>query len=171
MLHTLRLRSLLVVGASAAALTAAAQPAAAQSVIEELVVTAQRREQALQDVPVAVSAFSEDTLKTQRLDGGQNLLQAIPNVNFSRSNFGGYNFSIRGIGTKVVGTGEAGVSFHQNNSPLTPTAWRTPNSTTWNGWKCCAARRALSTAATRPAASSTSSPTSLSSATRRSAAG
>lgn len=68
---------------------------------------------------MAVSAFSEDTLKTQRLDGGQNLLQAIPNVNFSRSNFGGYNFSIRGIGTKVVGTGEAGVSFHQNNSPLT----------------------------------------------------
>lgn len=119
MLNTLHLRSWLVVGASAAALSAMAQPAAAQSVIQELVVTAQRREQALQDVPVAVSAFSEDTLKTQRLDGGQNLLQAIPNVNFSRSNFGGYNFSIRGIGTKVVGSGEAGVSFHQNNSPLT----------------------------------------------------
>lgn len=119
MLNTLHLRSLLVVGASAAALSSVASPAFAQSVIEELVVTAQRREQALQDVPVAVSAFSEDTLRTQRLDGGQNLLQAIPNVNFSRSNFGGYNFSIRGIGTKVVGSGEAGVSFHQNNSPLT----------------------------------------------------
>ncbi|WP_421934897.1 TonB-dependent receptor [Phenylobacterium sp.] len=123
MSKTLHLRSLLVVGASAAALTAMSSPAFAQSggsnVIEELVVTAQRREESLQDVPVAVSAFSEDSLRVQRIDGGQNLLQAIPNVNFSRSNFGGYNLSIRGIGTKVVGSGEAGVSFHQNNTPQT----------------------------------------------------
>ncbi|MFZ3007644.1 MAG: TonB-dependent receptor [Phenylobacterium sp.] len=119
MSKTLHLRSLLVVGASAAALTAMSSPAYAQgsNVIEELVVTAQRREESLQDVPVAVSAFSEDSLRVQRIDGGQNLLQAIPNVNFSRSNFGGYNLSIRGIGTKVVGSGEAGVSFHQNNTP------------------------------------------------------
>ena len=119
MSKTLHLRSLLVVGASAAALTAMSSPAFAQgsNVIEELVVTAQRREESLQDVPVAVSAFSEDALRVQRIDGGQNLLQAIPNVNFSRSNFGGYNLSIRGIGTKVVGSGEAGVSFHQNNTP------------------------------------------------------
>ena len=121
MSKTLHLRSLLVVGASAAALTAMSSPAYAQgsNVIEELVVTAQRREESLQDVPVAVSAFSEDSLRVQRIDGGQNLLQAIPNVNFSRSNFGGYNLSIRGIGTKVVGSGEAGVSFHQNNTPQT----------------------------------------------------
>ena len=119
MSKSLHLRSLLVAGASAAALTAMAPPALAQTVIEELVVTAQRREESLQDVPVAVSAFSEESLKVQRIDGGSNLLQAIPNVNFSRANFGGYNFSIRGIGTKVVGSGGSGVGFHVNNSPLT----------------------------------------------------
>ena len=123
MSSNLRLRSLLVMGASVTALTALASPALAQSsggnVIEELVVTAQRREQALQDVPVAVSAFSQDALKAQRLDGGGNLVLSVPNVNFTRGNFGGYSFSIRGIGSKVVGAGgTAGVSFHQNNSPL-----------------------------------------------------
>ena len=53
-------------GASAAVLSAFAVPAFAQqqtaqqggTVIEELVVTAQKREEALHDVPIAVSAFS-----------------------------------------------------------------------------------------------------------------
>ena len=87
--------------------------------IQEVVVTAQRRSEAIQDVPVAVSAFSASTLKAQRLDGGNNLVLSIPNVNYSRSNFGGYNFQIRGIGEKVVtGGAESGVSINENNLPL-----------------------------------------------------
>jgi outer membrane receptor protein involved in Fe transport len=87
--------------------------------IQELVVTAQRRSEAIQDVPVAVSAFSSATLKAQRLDGGNNLVLSIPNVNYSRSNFGGYNFQIRGIGEKVVtGGAEAGVSINEDALPL-----------------------------------------------------
>lgn len=119
---TLRLRSALLACASLTAVCGFAAPAHAQSgsnIIEELVVTAQRREEALQDVPVAVSAFSPEALKSQRLDGGGNLVLSVPNVNFSRGNFGGYNFQIRGIGSKVVGAGgTAGVSFHVNNSPI-----------------------------------------------------
>ena len=131
---TSHLRSALIVGASAGVLATFAGAAAAQTtpadapqatarggnVVETLVVTAQRREENLQQVPVAVSAFSAETLKAARIDGGQNLLQAVPNVNFTRSNFGSYNLSIRGIGNKVIGnSGEAGVSFHENSSPLT----------------------------------------------------
>ncbi|MFN3523402.1 MAG: TonB-dependent receptor [Phenylobacterium sp.] len=122
MFHTPRLRSTLLACASATAISGLSAPAFAQSgsnVIEELVVTAQRREEALQDVPVAVSAFSAESLKAQRLDAGGNLVLSVPNVNFSRGNFGGYNFQIRGIGSKVVGAGgTAGVSFHVNNSPI-----------------------------------------------------
>ena len=76
MTKTLRLRSLLALGASATALMGAAPvmaqtaPANNSRAITEVVVTAQRRSEALQDVPVAVSAFSADTLKAQRLDGG-----------------------------------------------------------------------------------------------------
>jgi outer membrane receptor protein involved in Fe transport len=127
MAQTPHLRSALALGVSAAALIAA-QPAFAQearaqqasaTMIDELVVTAQRREQALQDVPIAVSAFSEESLKMQRLETGQDLLRAVPNVNFSRANFGGFNFQIRGIGTKLVATSaDAAIGVHVNNVPL-----------------------------------------------------
>ncbi|HEY2661061.1 MAG TPA: TonB-dependent receptor [Caulobacteraceae bacterium] len=122
--RTLQLRSWLALGASTAALMAGAPAfaqasggasAQTQSTIGEIVVTAQRRSESLQSVPLAVSAFSQDALKTQRLDGGQNLELSIPNVNYSRGNFGGYNFQIRGIGTKSVSpTGDPGVSFSIN---------------------------------------------------------
>jgi outer membrane receptor protein involved in Fe transport len=116
------LRRLLACGASAAALTALAAPAAAQTtgnVIQELVVTAQKREEALQDVPIAVSAFSQETLERARIDGGPNLVLQVPNVQFSKGNFTGYNFQIRGIGSKLVAaSGDAGTGIHLNNAPL-----------------------------------------------------
>ncbi|OZA78449.1 MAG: TonB-dependent receptor, partial [Caulobacter sp. 39-67-4] len=120
-----RLRSLLAMGASAAVLAAVATPALAQAsgqqttVIEELVVTAQKKEEALQDVPIAVSAFSQDTLEAQKIDGGPNLQLAIPNVSFAKSNFtNSFNFQIRGIGARAVGSSaDAGVGVHLNNAP------------------------------------------------------
>lgn len=116
-------------GVSAAAITALAQPAfaaaaassgaGASNVIEELVVTAQKKEEAIQDVPIAVSAFSQDSLQKSKIDGGPNLVLAIPNVNFSKGNFTGYNFQIRGIGSKLVsGSGDSGTGIHMNNVPL-----------------------------------------------------
>ena len=119
MLNTLHLRSLLIVGASAAAMSTVASPALAQNVIQELVVTAQKREEALQDVPIAVSAFDQEALQKGKIDGGPNLVLAVPNVNFSKGNFTGYNFQIRGIGSKLVaGSGDAGTGIHLNNAPL-----------------------------------------------------
>jgi outer membrane receptor protein involved in Fe transport len=112
-------------GASVAALTGFAQPAFAAAtsgatVIEELVVTAQKKEESIQDVPIAVSAFSQDSLQKQKIDGGPNLVLAIPNVNFSKGNFTGYNFQIRGVGSKLVAaSGDAGTGIHLNNAPLT----------------------------------------------------
>lgn len=123
MSDTRALRSMLAVGVSAAALTAFAAPAWAQTapsnVIEELVVTAQKKEEALQDVPIAVSAFDQNALEKSKIDGGPNLVLAVPNVNFSKGNFTGYNFQIRGIGSKLVaGSGDAGTGIHLNNAPL-----------------------------------------------------
>ncbi|MFN3511512.1 MAG: TonB-dependent receptor [Phenylobacterium sp.] len=119
MSRTLHLRRTLVVGASAVALAAVAAPAWSQTIIEELVVTAQKREEALQDVPIAVSAFNQDALEKAKIDGGPNLVLAVPNVNFSKGNFTGYNFQIRGIGSKLVAaSGDAGTGIHLNNAPL-----------------------------------------------------
>ena len=129
------LRRLLAAGAATVALggvnaparageTAAASVASAAAsgggVVDELVVTAERRKAGIQEVPLAVSAFSAEQLKASRLDGPRDLLLAVPNVNFSRSNFGTYNLSIRGVGSKFVGqSGEYGVSVHENDTPFT----------------------------------------------------
>jgi outer membrane receptor protein involved in Fe transport len=93
--------------------------AASGATLEELVVTAQKRAEALQDVPIAVSAFSQETLEKSKIDGGPNLILAIPNVNFAKGNFTNYNFQIRGIGAKLTGaSGDPGISVHLNNAPL-----------------------------------------------------
>ena len=85
----------------------------------EIVVTAQKFGQRIQDVPIAISAFNEESLQAQKLEGGSDLLRAIPNVTFSKSNFTGYNFSIRGIGTKAISaTTDAGVSVALNSTSL-----------------------------------------------------
>jgi outer membrane receptor protein involved in Fe transport len=102
-----------------ASLGATSTLAQATNTIEELVVTAQKKEESLQDVPIAVSAFDQNALEKAKIDGGPNLVLAVPNVNFSKGNFTGYNFQIRGIGSKLVaGSGDAGTGIHLNNAPL-----------------------------------------------------
>ncbi|MGH6998743.1 MAG: TonB-dependent receptor plug domain-containing protein [Phenylobacterium sp.] len=89
------------------------------NVIEELIVTAQKREESVQDVPIAVSAFSEQALKSQGIDGAGNLVQSVPNLTFTRRALR-TNFQIRGVGAQLVSTGgDDGVGIHHNNVPLT----------------------------------------------------
>ncbi|HYG27217.1 MAG TPA: TonB-dependent receptor [Caulobacteraceae bacterium] len=87
--------------------------------VEALIVTAQKREEDIQDVPIAISAFTQEDLDEQKIEGGFDLLKAIPNVTFSKNNFTSYNFSIRGIGTKAVSaTTDPGVAVAFNNTAL-----------------------------------------------------
>ncbi len=98
---------------------AAADPDTNVTAVEELIVTAQKREESIQRVPMAVSAFSEKALTASRIDGPQNLVLVVPNVQFSRR-FVTPNFSIRGIGTKLTSTAaDPAVGVHVNNAPLT----------------------------------------------------
>jgi hypothetical protein len=55
----------------------------ADGTVAALVVTAQKREENIQDVPIAISAFTEKSLQVQKIDGGCDLLWAIRNVTFS----------------------------------------------------------------------------------------
>ena len=106
--------------AATAAATTTSTNTNAGTTIGELVITAERKEENLQSTPIAVSAFSQETLSKKGLNGGQDLLLQVPNTNFSRTNFGGYDFKIRGIGTDVIGAGgTAGVSVNENQLPVT----------------------------------------------------
>jgi len=110
-------------GVSLAAL-GAATPALAQEqqqgrVTDEIVVTAEKREASIQDVPIAISAFDESRLERLQLNDAQDLQLAIPNFQFAKGNFTGSNVAIRGVGTKLVATsGDAAVGIHINGAPV-----------------------------------------------------
>ena len=122
---------LMLAGASAIALSLFAPVATAQEdgggdvevrrTLGTVLVTTQKTEESIQDVPIAVSAFDEEALQKLQLTGGPDLVRSIPNVSFTKGNFGGsYNFKIRGIGADLVAqSGDAGVGIHQNDVPLT----------------------------------------------------
>ncbi|MGB3318573.1 MAG: TonB-dependent receptor [Sphingopyxis granuli] len=97
--------------------TSAAEPAADAD--REIIVTAQKREEKITDVPIAMTALSSEALDDRKIEGGSELLRAIPNVNFSKSNFSMYNFSIRGVGTKAISaSSDPAVAVSFNNTPL-----------------------------------------------------
>src|SRR5688572_17077274 len=88
---------------SAVASTLLCASASAQGVLEEIIVTAQKREQDIQKVPIAVSAFTTDTLRAKGVTDINALTNLTPNVNLdSSSPFSGdtsvLSASIRGIG-------------------------------------------------------------------------
>lgn len=77
-------------------------------VIEAVVVTAQRVEQNLQDVPVAVSAFGEDTLRVNRMNSMIDIAQRTPSFTATEVNPGEPNLAIRGIGTEGINSNAGG---------------------------------------------------------------
>ena len=91
----------------------------AATVIEEIVVTAQRTEESLQSVPIAVTALTGEMLEDKGIINPSDLQMTAPNVSFTSTNFGGSSFSIRGVGRLVIAaSGDSGVSTHINEIPL-----------------------------------------------------
>src|ERR1044071_5465803 len=80
-------------------------------VIDVVIVTAQRREENLIDVPIAVAAFSGEALERRQIDQATDLQLNVPNVSYTKTNFTGSNFQTRGIGgSSGAGTGGSGVA-------------------------------------------------------------
>ncbi|MEE4360878.1 MAG: TonB-dependent receptor [Pseudomonadales bacterium] len=108
-----------VVLADQTATATASSPPARSNVVEEVIVSAQRRQESIQDVPIAVSAFSGAMLEDRQIITPSDLQMNTPNVSFSATNFGGASVSIRGIGTLVTGaSADPGVSLHLNEIPV-----------------------------------------------------
>lgn len=73
-------------------------PVGAAAVLEEVLVTAQLREQSLQDVPVSVSAVSGEKLMEAGISRIEDLQAYVPNFTMSESGIG-TDIYIRGIGS------------------------------------------------------------------------
>jgi iron complex outermembrane receptor protein len=120
---TSQLRAGLIGGVSMfglfAAPLSAQTTAAANTGVEEIVVTAQRTAQSLQDVPIALSAFSAEALQKQQINTTSDLQLTLPNITFTQTNFGSPSFTIRGIGNLCVGTTcDSATGIALNEMPL-----------------------------------------------------
>lgn len=88
----------------------------AQPAENELVVTAQRQEQSIQDVPIAVSAFSSQDLQDRQLETFQDIQFNIPNFAYTKNQFTSSTIVLRGIGALAIGAStEPSVSVHLND--------------------------------------------------------
>jgi outer membrane receptor protein involved in Fe transport len=87
--------------------------------VEALIVTAQKREEDIQDVPIAISAFSQEDLTRSQVAGGPDLMTQVPNMTFTKTNFSSYSIQLRGIGTQAISaTTDPAVAVAFNNTPF-----------------------------------------------------
>jgi outer membrane receptor protein involved in Fe transport len=114
---TLEKRALLGGLVVAAGLSFAGAPAMAQEIPdEELIVTAQRRAQSIQDVPLSITALSAETIERSGFSELDDYAQRVPNLAFSASNSsstdGALTIAVRGVfGSNTTG-------FYIDDSPL-----------------------------------------------------
>ena len=89
------------------------------SIIEEIIVTSQRTEESLQDVPIAVTALTGDMLEDMQIESGSDLQLVTPSLSFQGADARGGAFNIRGITNLAVSaTAESGVEIHVNDLPV-----------------------------------------------------
>jgi iron complex outermembrane receptor protein len=71
---------------------------AAEMVIEEVTVTAERRAESIQDVPLSIAAISGDDIKVGKITDLHDVAFKTPGVTFNQFNVGEPRLYIRGIG-------------------------------------------------------------------------
>jgi iron complex outermembrane receptor protein len=90
---------LLTATATATMPAAVAQEATRSGGLEEIIVTAQKRAESAQDVPIALSVFDADTLRSARIMRIEDIAYRTPNFTMMRVNVGEPQFYIRGVGS------------------------------------------------------------------------
>jgi iron complex outermembrane receptor protein len=98
--------------------TSVAQEGRQAGSLEEVVVTARKREESLQDTPIAISAFSAAALERQQIGSTEDLDQVAPNLQFASygpltGNNSAAQVYIRGIGQSDGSSGvDPGVGLY-----------------------------------------------------------
>lgn len=112
-------------GVALVAIPARAQQAAPETAVEEvgleeIVVTAQKREENLQNVPVAVTALSAEAIENQRIADFSDLVRAAPALTITQTTSSPNNSIIlRGIGTFAFSIGvEPSVAVIVDDMPV-----------------------------------------------------
>lgn len=102
---------------------AQAEPAeTANEGVGEIIVTAQKRSENLQSVPVAVTAFTGDTLAERGITDAQGLATLVPNMGFSNA-YSQVRITLRGLSFADLAAqgGEARVAYHVDGAYMAMT--------------------------------------------------
>ncbi len=90
-------------GAATAQTAAGADAAGPSSGVQEIVVTAQRRNETVQNVPMTVQALTGVTLKSLNVDTLDQVLKYLPNVTYGNNGPGQGNIFMRGLSAGFAG--------------------------------------------------------------------
>jgi iron complex outermembrane receptor protein len=88
-------------------LSAADEPAGS----ETIVVTARKREETLQDVPIAITAVAGDTAERRGVTSVRDIASLVPGLNVTSDGVGRAFVAIRGIGVTIVQSVQPGVGL------------------------------------------------------------
>ncbi|MCE3284914.1 MAG: TonB-dependent receptor [Steroidobacteraceae bacterium] len=95
----------------------AQQPAGTESRLEEIVVTAQRREERLQDVGIAVTALGNEMLTDLNITTATDITRAVPSLKMNAYSSSQVVFNIRGVSQNDYGDQqEPPVAVYQDDS-------------------------------------------------------
>ncbi|WP_273453007.1 TonB-dependent receptor [Nevskia ramosa] len=98
------------------------KPKRKSALLEEIVVTAQKREESLSEVPISIQAFSPDALAARGIDNQIGLSRAVPSLNVG-SQAGYATIFLRGIGTEAFLTADPSIASYVDGVyfPFSPT--------------------------------------------------
>jgi iron complex outermembrane receptor protein len=86
--------------------------AADRPALEEVIVTAQKRSESAQDIPLALTTLGADLLEQRGITDIASLVSSVPGMHFGQAG-ANTRITIRGIGTEqTTVTGDPGVAFH-----------------------------------------------------------
>lgn len=101
---------LVLISATVPSSVAEAQDTASPTTIDEIIVTATKREQSVQDVALSLSVLDEASLSASRLDGFKEAQRFIPSLNFTEfgsADRNGTHITIRGVAnTRITGSSD-----------------------------------------------------------------
>ena len=105
-LTRISLASMSIALASASTIASAQTAEQAAIATGDIIVTAQKRSERLQSVPVSIQAVDASSLKKMAIDSPKEFGQISPTLNFQAADEARlFNFSIRGIGTETFSVG------------------------------------------------------------------
>jgi len=94
---------------------ALAEAEQAPTQLEEIIITAEHREETLQKTAISISAVSGDTLAASGIVTADGLSNVMPSVHIATDPGGATQISIRGlVGTQVDEEGDPAVAFNMN---------------------------------------------------------